>query len=165
MGRQVSIMQPPGSPGDTGGGTDTNTDGRFGDLADLLREIGGLMPSRAVIVQVHNHTAHTLRLESHHHNAGRFGEDPSQTIPPNTTEVFWSERRHYRTEGTHGWVVYQIQGQQATCKVEWRLRWRSWRRNTSSSELKGSKRNNFRLTDSMGGGSRQGEAKFELFRR
>lgn len=130
-------------------------------LLDVGEKLRQFFPSRAVVIQVHNHTDQTLRLVNHAHTSGVFGELPSQQIPPKTIDVYGSRRRG-RPEGARGWVEYRVEGADASCRVQWSLRWRSWRSRSSSSSLSGSDAQRFEVTDIIGGSTSQGEARYEL---
>jgi hypothetical protein len=133
-------------------------------VLEVAEEIKAAFPDRSVVIEVWNHTDHELRLQSHEHTSGTFGELPSQRIAPRTVDVYGSRRRG-RPEGAAGSVTYVVLGNDARWTVGWRLCWRSWRSRSSSSRLRGSDALAFEGGDLIGGSTTQGRARFELFVR
>lgn len=132
------------------------------ELEEQLRKKRG--PTRVVVIQVHNHTDTPLRLHSHDHESGNFGEPPSQIIPPQEVDIYGSRRRSWAIAGAIGSVTYRLQNKNANATVSWRNRYTPGRRNRASSSLSGTDAHHFELTSIIGGGS-TAQARYELFKR
>lgn len=122
-----------------------------------------LNQKRTVLIQVYNHTDHTLRMVSHEHSSGDFAVPPSQRIPPGSVDIFGSQDRAWSiATGAVGSITYAIGDTNTTATIRWSNPF--FGKNSGSATARGKNARDFQMTGIVGAGL-DAQARYEVLPR
>lgn len=137
--------------------------GAVAEAIDKVKKaIDDLTPPRSVVLIINNDTDRTLRKTEEHHDHGGWAVTPTFEIHPRTVLVFGSRSKGLWT-GTEGYIVYAVEGMDASIRVYWDNPYIG--SNSSDLSVTGSDTEGFELNHETGAGNEKAEMRYELISR